>query len=109
MGPSPSKNKVTIEPSHQRCPGLSLAASPYPVSHQPTNQTKPTPTHHNPTPGGKRKTVGGAVFFACLSVVAESLFDLVGSSAEDYRRRRALDRLQQPSPPPAAGAFGPKQ
>lgn len=52
--------------------------------------------------------LGGAVFFACLSAVAESVFDLAGSSAEDYRRRRALDRLQQPAAA-AGAAAGPKQ
>lgn len=61
-------------------------------------------TPNPPGPGGKRKAMGGAVFFACLSVVAESVFELVGSSADDYRRRRALDRLQQPAGAPAAAS-----
>ena len=52
--------------------------------------------------GGKSKAVGGAVFFACLGVVAESVFDLVGTSADEYRHRRALARLDQP----AAGSGG---
>ena len=38
--------------------------------------------------------MGGAVFFACLSVVAESVLELAGTSIGNYKQKRALQRIQ---------------